>query len=330
MMSKEIGSEFHLMPFENGFGFKFPRPGTLVFSGRTAIEAVLNQLPNARSALLPSYCCNSMIEPFRAAGIEVRHYDVNWNQGVRIDLNETADILLWCNYFGFKNEMPDFDGIIIEDITHSLLSEQPCHERSDHLVASVRKWEPILCGGYCSLATGGMAPSEEFTRKKSAAMELKSSYLEDLVPEKKPQFLQMFSDSNHWLAKHYSGLLIDPWSRAYVERADVKAQREIRRKNAHVLYAGLQNQACFFFPEEEMDCPLFVPILAENRDELRKYLISNGIYCPVHWPMPEGCRSDIYHRELSLICDQRYDENDMERTVSVLRAFLKKHPAQKG
>ena len=321
-MAREIGSEFHRMPFEEGHGLALPRPGSFVFSGRTAIEAVLRDIPDAHTALLPSYCCDSMIVPFRDAGIKVKFYQVDWENGLKVEIKGSADIFLWCNYFGFKNEMPEFDGVIIEDITHSMLSMTSSHPHSDYLVASLRKWEPVNCGGYCSVQIDGEVPSDEFVRLKSAAMEQKKDYLEDLDPKKKPQFLSMFGESNHWLTDHYSGLSIDPFSRDYLERVDVEKQRIIRRENAGALYEGLGDRVQFMFPIEDMDCPLFVPILFPNRNEVRAHLTNNGIYCPIHWPKPEGCESNIYDLELSLICDQRYGIEDMERIVSVLKEVV--------
>ncbi len=317
-MTREIGSEFHKMPVESGRGLTYPRQGSLVFSGRTAIEAVLKKIPSARSVLVPSYCCESMIVPFNAAGIEVKHYAVNWNGKLEINIEDSADILLWCNYFGYQNDMPDFDGVVIEDITHSFLSEKQFHEKSDYLVASLRKWEPIYCGGYCSVETSGGKPSEKFIEGKSAAMDLKAEYLCDLDEGKKPRFLQMFNESNQWLADNYSELSIDSWSREYLNHVDVEEQRRNRRQNAHALHESLKGKVQFLFSEEDMDSPLFVPVLLENRDKVRKHLTENKIYCPVHWPKPDGAESNIYDMELSLICDQRYGLNDMERIVSVL------------
>ena len=96
----------------------------------------------------------------------------------------------------------------------------------------------------------------------------------------------------------------------------------IRRSNAHVLYKGLDGLIQFLFSEEDMDCPLFVPVLLEHRDQIRQVMIDNKIYCPVHWPKPDGCNSNLYDMELSLICDQRYGEEDMMRIVKVLKGFL--------
>ena len=319
-MIKEIGSEFHSVATDSGEGIRFPREGVLTFCGRTAIEAVLKKIPEVKTALLPSYCCDSMIEPFRRAGIEVKFFNVNYENGLKVEVNGSADVLLWCNYFGFQNEMPDFDGIVIEDITHSLLSQVSHHPRSDYLIASVRKWEPVRCGGYCSTSAELKAPPAEFVDNKCAAMSLKSAYLADLDEEKKAVFLSEFRKSNEWLAENYSGLGIDTYSRDYVSRVDAAGQREIRRRNAHILYEGLRDKVEFLFDEEQMDCPLFVPIiLREGRDEIRRYLAQNKVYCPVHWPRPNAdCDSNLYDLELSLICDQRYDENDMERIVSIL------------
>lgn len=321
-MAREIGSEFHRMPFENGHGLALPLSGSLVFSGRTAIEAVLKRIPEAHTALLPSYCCDSMIVPFRNAGIGVSFYKVEWDEGLRIEIDGTADILLWCNYFGFKNEMPDFSGVIVEDITHSLFSKVPSHPQSDYLVGSLRKWEPINCGGYCSVEMIGEEPSEEFIELKKTAMEMKTEYLQEPKAEKKEQFLKLFGNSNHWLAENYSGRIIDPFSRDYLERIDVEKQREKRRNNARVLYEGLINNVQFMFSEKDMDCPLFVPILVPHRNEVRAHLTKNEIYCPVHWPRPEGCESNIYEQELSLICDQRYGTEDMKRIVSVIKEVI--------
>lgn len=336
-MNQEIGSEYHNIPADKGNGFTFHNDHSLVFSGRTAIETILKEIPNAKKALLPSYCCESMIIPFYKAGIEVLFYDVFYANGINIKFDNLfgIDVILWCNYFGFKNEMPDFTyfighgGIVIEDITHSIMSERQYHKQSHYLVASLRKWMPIICGGYCASLNGQLQhfpdvePPREFISKKKKAMQFKSDYLCEHDESIKVEFLRLFGESNSWLAKNYSGLSIDPWSRQYLSFVDIEAQRKIRRDNASVLYNGLRDKVLFLFSEKDMDCPLFVPILLpEKRDAIRKHLSSNSIYCPIHWPKPQECESNLYDMELSLICDQRYNVKDMERIVSVLNKVL--------
>src|SRR5699024_12168710 len=79
--------------------------------------------------------------------------------------------------------------------------------------------------------------------------------------------------------------------------------------------------------------PLFVPIIVKDnkkRNELLKLLINNKIYCPFHWPVPNDLtlndkNSEIYKKELSLICDQRYNNNDMIIILKTIREFEKKY-----
>jgi len=333
----EIGSEFHMMEAEAGRGLVFPGDDyALTFCGRTAIETVLKNLSSAKSALLPSYCCDSMIEPFRRAGIKVSFYSVYYQNGMRIELGDMSDIdiLLWCNYFGFRSSMPDMTafldkgGVVIEDITHSFFSDVAYNTQSTYLVASLRKWEPILCGGICASKKGLLRnkpkklPDKSFLSEKALAMSLKSDYLE--VPEdiKKPQYLSLFAESNTWLEKNYSSLKMDPYSEKYLSSVDAQRQKEIRRNNARILYEGLcgNTEIIPLFDFSMMDCPLFVPVIVkEGRNEIRQKLIENKIYCPIHWPRPKDpCNSNLYDIELSLICDQRYSERDMAKLVSVL------------
>ena len=61
----------------------------------------------------------------------------------------------------------------------------------------------------------------------------------------------------------------------------------------------------------------------EKRNAVKKSLINAQIYCPVHWPKnrlvtPDMRVNGIFDTELSLICDQRYTEYDMEEIIKVI------------
>lgn len=336
---KEIGSEYSLDNLDEARNNNINSyNGEFVFSGRTAIEMVLKNEKFIRKALLPSYCCDSMIEPFRKAKIEVDFYSVKYEEELKIDLKieDDVDCILWCNYFGFNYLMPNLSsfiksgGIIIEDITHSFYSKNKFHEQSTYLVASLRKWEPIICGGYVSTKLSNkkvlnlMQPPNSFLEKKKHAMLMKKEYLLDNSSVSKQEFLNLFSETNKWLANNYSRLSIDEYSKNYLMNIDYKNHREQRIKNAKILYEGLRDcfNIQFLFSLDDMDCPLFVPIIVTNgkRNEIRNRLIENQIYCPIHWPHPNDkcCESNLYDLELSLVCDHRYNENDMQRIVDVL------------
>ena len=74
------------------------------------------------------------------------------------------------------------------------------------------------------------------------------------------------------------------------------------------------------------DSPMFVPIFVEQniRNDLRRALISEKIYCPIHWPRSNsyGGNNELYDTEISLVCDQRYSIEDMDRIISVIKRFF--------
>lgn len=340
----EIGSEFEKLEIENcNFFPEIEREydTRFVFSGRTAIELVLLNEPNIKKALLPSYCCSSMIEPFIKRNIETSFYNVYYKNGLVIDLEieQSVDCILWCNYYGFNTIMPNLEnftnkgGIIIEDITHSFLSDKISNIQSHYLVASLRKRTSVLCGGYVAsrkkkLDTDNLTnPSKIFLEEKKLAMTMKADYLSGIRDIRKDEFLRIFAKTNERIKENYYNLSIDDYSKSIFLNADYARYRNVRRSNARVLYDELSdcNDIKFLFPLDKMDCPLFVPTIIDNgiRDELRKELNKNYIYCPIHWPKPEfDCESNLYDLELSLVCDQRYGYKEMIKIAQVIKRSL--------
>ena len=48
-----------------------------------AIALKLKNEKNIKKAMLPSYCCDSIIEPFRNAGIEVCFFSVSFDKKIK-------------------------------------------------------------------------------------------------------------------------------------------------------------------------------------------------------------------------------------------------------
>jgi dTDP-4-amino-4,6-dideoxygalactose transaminase len=116
----------------------------------------------------------------------------------------------------------------------------------------------------------------------------------------------------------------------FAKRIDGDFIRKTHYTNANLLRNALSD--LLIFPElKNTDCPMFVPIIVPNskRNELRTYLIEHDIYCPVHWSISGHHRLSekerfLYDNELSLVCDQRYTEEDMSRMVDTIRLFLQR------
>ncbi len=343
---REIGSEFELTesakpagdPVDWHAGCDF----LYTISGRSAIDVVLEDVEGIRKALVPAYCCDSMLAPFRRHGIELDFYAVRFCDGgfqEEFVIPSDVDAVLRMSYFGFRNERPtdelskfhDRGGIVIEDVTHSLFSHGKFAPSSDYAVASLRKWGGLVSGGICAKRGGVfhnrelMEPPREFMERKLRAMQMKSEYLRSPNEEKKQEFLRLFAETNHCLGEQY-GMAIDAYSAEQFSRWDGAEIVCRRRENATVLYRGMEGLSVVrpLFPLEQMDCPLFVPVVvdAAQRDALCRHLAENGVYCPRHWPRPQAdCDSNLYDLELSLVCDQRYDSLDMERIVALLKDY---------
>ncbi len=344
---REIGSEFWKEPSS-----WVRSDETLYLSGRTALDAVIRdamETYGVRCALLPSYCCESMLTPFARNGLDVRFFAVfpgeDGHLRAELPRPREGELLLYMKYFG-SGSLPglddaDLDGwaATAEDMTHTMLCEGYV-SRADYSFESVRKWfavDGVAVGRKRSgrLPNPALGPNETFCDRRNRAYGLKNAFMEGRSGEKE-EFLHLFSAASAALAEDYADRAPRPEAAADLcaFRAREDAVRTARRENAKVLRSALADLPGLAFAVDpaEGDTPLFVPVLVKDgrRDALRRALTGAQIYCPVHWPLApdlEGISDrerSVYREELSLVCDQRYDREDMVRTAEVISAFFKK------
>lgn len=341
-MNREIGSEFFEVCPQTYFKEYF-------LSGRTALEFIIRDILKSYSidsVLLPTYCCHTMIEPFVRHGIRVRFYDVycNKTEGLSVNLSEYREneIFYYMTYFGF-NRINGLEikairkkyNVIINDKTHSWLSGKSLIAE-DYSFTSYRKWNGFsgIAEAYKKNLPFSIFPenaiNEEYISMREKAAGCKELFIKGQI-ENKEMFLEMFHDAEKILERDYvdyrpSYRALKEWSTC--DWAEIK---RCRRKNAELLIKGLTDTPgikLLFQNMNQEDTPLFVPILVKNdRDALRRFLIENQIYCPIHWPLSglhpkmDYMVRDIYEEELSLICDQRYDESDMGRIIDLINNY---------
>ncbi len=323
---REIGSEFWEVPTCDKRTNLFPESTQWFLSGRSALKAIIKELGGTRSVSLPSWCCDSIIHPFLEAGIEVTFYPV---LGTEQHLeNITTDAVLLMDFFGYTgySHLDNYKGIVIRDVTHTLFSKQ--YDDADYYCGSLRKWAGFYTGGY---AWGFKNPlpqlleNKDYVRLRSKAMEAKKDYLEGRLKSK--GFLKTFEQAETML-DHCGIYRADGRDCELAFKLDVDYIRDRRRYNASILLEALE-RVTIFKDFDDNDCPLFVPIMVPYglRDNLKNYLKDQQIYCPVHWPVSEVHQLTeeeqvIYDNELSLVCDQRYDGDDMHRIIGTIHQFL--------
>jgi dTDP-4-amino-4,6-dideoxygalactose transaminase len=74
-------------------------------------------------------------------------------------------------------------------------------------------------------------------------------------------------------------------------------------------------------------CPLGFPVKCTERNKLKERLISQQIYPPIHWTLPQHITEHFPELQklsssiLTIPCDQRYGLSDMKRIADILNSF---------
>lgn len=339
----EIGSEFWLDEVLEGSCIN--SNDCYVLSGRTAIDVILQDIQKERSVqnvYMPAYCCDSMIMPFRERNIEVYLYDMWLGNNLEYDIDEDkkVDIFYISNYFGYENNVCNeiiehyrkSGTIIIYDKTHSLfMNNDQTDSVADYSFASIRKWMGVVAGAVVWKRNGAISPLLKdcpYLQCKIEAMQEKKSYLSGNASVNKQAFLRKYTVFGHCLSSDYRDYRMDELSRFIWEQSDREWIKKRRKDNAFVLHSN--NYVQFLNRLSANSCPIFVPVFfesSEERNRVRKLLIDSQIYCPVHWPKNNLITmdmkvNDLFDRELSLICDQRYSTEHMLKINEILKTNL--------
>ncbi len=341
----EIGSEFWTIESSG-------KESRFFLSGRTALDFILRDIlaeNNINTAHIPSFCCHSMIEPFVKNNIPICFYDVQYKNeclSASIPQINKNDIFFYIKFFGYENQnmgdmqkIKDTGCITIEDLTHSWLTYDKNPSIANYSFTSFRKWSGFT-GIATAIKTNGsfVIPQkkqlhEKYERLRKEAQQEKQIYIHSAIGNKQ-DFLDKFSDAETLLENDYLDYFPTIESIESLIGLDKNYIKEKRQKNAEVLLNSVSDIKSItpMFPKVgSHDVPLCVPVLISNslRDALRKYLISQQIYCPVHWPLSSfhnnisDASKEIYSSQLSLICDQRYTAEDMSRIAQNINCFFK-------
>ena len=345
----EIGSEYHLMEktneIENNIFDYLKEFYTIYFdSGRSALRALLSSISYKR-VLLPSYICESVRSCFKDCKVSYYKIDRNlqicWSDLLK-KTNEQVDIIYIHFFNGYFDESYSFGKLkklqekykflIIEDTTHSLLTS--IHSIGDYCICSLRKWFPIPDGGVLyskqKILLSDYVEENEWHLKKHKAMKLKKNFLEGQHIDKE-EFLLSFAQCEKALDRQKQVYRISDISRKILHNIDIETTKVIRCRNV----ARLDR---FFLEKNVKRCamgsigqvPLFYTILVDNRDHIKKWMIENRIYCPVHWPLYDEIKifqDSVYNNahELSIPIDQRYTCDDMDYIVEIFQKMEEKY-----
>ena len=357
-MLKEIGSNFWLSQgdkeksriddriFNVGFEDK-----VFTSSGRSAISLILDEIGNnKRCAMLPSFTCESVIEPFLCHEYQIAYYSVDKELCIvkkrfmeEVKANDPSVILIH-NYFGFNTTSSIRDTIdelrrqgivIIEDITQILYSDFS-RLPANYYVGSFRKWAGIPDGGFALKGDGVFTdkPTNEdelLTETKVDAMKAKYNYLFHNTGNKN-DFLKMFAKAEDVLERQKEIYRMSDISYREQANLNIDSLKERRRENFLFLLNNIKTSSIrplFSYLPDDVT-PLYFPVLCgADRMLFQKWLRMNHIFAPIVWPKPECIpdaviREDCFYTDLLCIpCDQRYGVEEMKAIVDCIKSFKK-------
>lgn len=362
-MQREIGSNFWLDPNEYltdnpiGSPAQFGCYGSdfvWLSTGRSAIRFVVEAIeynnPGLKKvALLPSFTCNTVYEPFLNKDYEVYYYPVEKDLTTTSDAilqavkEHDASIVLFHQYFGFNTLDGQLDKLCdtlrkmgkysIEDCTQCLYSNI-LRAKSDYTVGSIRKWTGTPDGGFavCRKGVFHSKPQVADVRLEEAKIDAsyaKYHYLFDNEGEK-TTMLGLYRHAEHILDQQTRIYAISATSSKVQSNLDVEDLKRKRQGNFTFLRQSIKEPIIPLFDiDTNLEVPLYYPIIVDDRTALQKYLVENAIYAPVVWPkdekQPKQCEGTefLYNHLLCIPIDQRYDEDDMSRIVEVINHFYR-------
>jgi len=312
-----------------------------LWQGWTAGWSHVSSYSSARSALaalfgfkgiqriwLPDFCCSALVE---AAGlVEIGWYettpelDVSWPSLAHA--LRPGDAVLAIDYFGRapRSGFLDLvraqrDVLWIEDRAHALNPGRTAW--GDVVLYSPRKLLGVGDGGVMVSQSPLPGPSSTPTAPLPIAQSQRHQDPDGLRPDR---WFPAFRTQEAAFCVD-DGRMSD-LTKTVLERVDGAVISARRQANARYLAAALQDLA--LWPIDPIDyAPLAFPICVADRDGLAQALAEQRIYCAKHWAdLPNdpalfpGAHSLSVHI-LSLPCDQRYDERDMDRIVTAIRAL---------
>ena len=312
-------------------------------SGRSAICLASSKLRKGK-ILLPAYICKSVVECFKNQ-YKIRFYQLNEYLEIDKDsmeeqLTESVSVVYIMHYFGkmqnantleyLREKQKLYQFQIIEDTTHSFLTQK--NTIGDFQICSLRKWFAIPDGGviYSKTPLKIEKPEEQkaCTAQVTEAMLLKYLYI-NYGTECNEMYRTIFVEQEHALDNQQKLYKISDISELLLRCVDISKTAKRRKENWNYIIKTLDNKKIMPLYRENADAfvPFSFPVLVEERDRFRKYLMEHKIYCAVHWPIETKEQQVIEqnryltHHILSLPLDQRYGLEHMEYMMRIVNEF---------
>lgn len=301
--------------------------------------------------LIPAYTCQTVITPFVEAGWRCEFFSIK--KKLRIDVQSLLEaveeyqpsLIVVHPYFGMdlnKEELRTLKSIrakgikIVLDLTQCLFSTGR-YTFASFVVASYRKWMPIPDGGYLINHSESVqiaqpeTENHEFTEKETAAMYLRGQYFGNEEQRTKSISISLSKAADRLAENHIAPHRMSHVAYNLLNSEDKEQNQHKRFANYSYLFKNIKenqkvSKVCKDI-KEVTTAPLYFTIYVKDRQNLQQQLAQDSIYAPVIWPVEdervlinENVKY-IYNHILAIPCDQRYNEDDMQRAVDIINKY---------
>jgi len=284
---------------------------TYFHSGRAAFSFLVGQIIRPKKLYLPTFTCWSLVSAMsrRFPHVELEFYQVRRDLTcVYPDYVRAGEALVFIHFFGHENvgALPPCGGTLIEDFSHSHMSQ--IVPRGHHVFGSYRKIMKVADGGFI---LGFFNPVYEPSRKLDTWLRFEAKDWRDI------------REAENMLDRDWSIADIGSQSLGILLNANESLIRQKRQKNEQFLANSL-NVGIPQINFRKKECPLIhnrFMSSTKERDSLRNYLATKGIFTSIHWPTHDlvlKCGQDIgetlwmEQHVISFPISHEYGINDME------------------
>lgn len=298
-------------------------------SGRSSLRLILSSLKD-RTFLIPDFLCKSVIDVFNDLEIDYNFYGIRDNLSIAYNTIETAvfDVLYIINYFGVMNF--DYNRLkkgqfLIEDNVFLPIFEKPEQVKNWIGYNSYRKISPLADG---SLIKSTIKLSADLVKQNTSSF----AQLKYKAKNIKHGFIQngSFSENEYLSLYREAEVILDSQkeifeiSRQSIFRLmdfliDLPDEYKKRNENKAVLDQYLEK----FAIRMNSEYPSYYVLKVDDRDALKKSLMKENIFLPVHWPPPCQIEKPLFNTILSIPLDSRYNEKDLINVATKIHEYYK-------
>ncbi len=322
-LNSEVGGYFSFEFEKDDDKFHYHKDALKLNSARNCLEIVFLNF-KVNKIFIPYYNCTVMLEPIMKTGIDYQFYSVDEKLEIKSNITlKTGEYILYVNYFGVKSKyiealIGSYGEKLIIDNSQSFFTRFQDNILS---IYSPRKFFGVSDGGYL---TGKNVKGYDNNLEYDLSIG-RVSHLIGRIENTAEKYYTNYRDNDASLSMA-DVKKMSKFTHAMLSNINYGNIRQKRNRNFKYLHKKLVEINAFEIDLDNIDGPLDYPFL--NRKILRDMLISNKVYVAKYWEgtlgldgLPE-VEKYLINNLTPLPIDQRYNINDMEKIVALIKGYI--------